>query len=189
MKHILLVGLITGLLAFNSFGQNKQYAYEDLYLPRINDKVTYQDVVDIPGKTQKEIHNALRIWFLETFKNSEKVIELDDKENGIIAGNGVFRIYAKYMTAITSQYVNFSLRFDIKDEKFRYTISNIIMESETVRYRNPIETFFSYEWMFKENGKPRKLNLDFYIEFEDQIILLEQAILGAVNTYIKDQDW
>lgn len=76
--------------------------------------------------SKNDIYNGTLLWLAETFKSSKSVIELKDKELGKIIGNialdlnidrlGIWPVYQTY---------EFSLKIDIKDNKYRLTFTNV----------------------------------------------------------------
>ena len=48
-----------------------------------NQSLTYQQVIEVPGKTREQLYVALNYWATATF-NDKQVITLNDKEAGCI---------------------------------------------------------------------------------------------------------
>ncbi len=47
-------------------------------------KITYSEVVQVNRKDKDELYISAREWFVKSFKSSQDVIQLNDKEEGII---------------------------------------------------------------------------------------------------------
>jgi hypothetical protein len=88
---------------------------------------TFDRVVDAPGYTQDQIYNFTKIWIAQNFKSAKSVIELDSKEDGIIIGNGIINYPCTGMDCMVKSdwRVPFTMRVDIKNEKFRVSFLNI----------------------------------------------------------------
>jgi hypothetical protein len=90
---------------------------------------TFERVVEAPGYSKDRIYSSTKIWIAENFKSAKSVIELDSKEDGIIIGNGVIQYPCSDMgCSLKSDWkVPFTMRVDIKDQKFKISFSNIRM--------------------------------------------------------------
>jgi hypothetical protein len=84
------------------------------------DKKT-EDVVDIK-LSKSEIYNKCLQWMATTFVSSKHVIELQDSAQGVIIGNGIVEASWQSMTFL----IKFSLRIDIKDQKYRFKSFNYV---------------------------------------------------------------
>ncbi|MBN1404781.1 MAG: DUF4468 domain-containing protein [Opitutales bacterium] len=46
-------------------------------------------VIELDGMTRNEIFDGVELWIAENFTSSKAVIDLKNKEQGVIIGNGV----------------------------------------------------------------------------------------------------
>jgi len=84
--------------------------------------VEYQEVIEFDSEIDKStLFNRTRLWLAEAFVDSKEVIELEDKEAGLLVGNGGMEYTFPLVPAMPGQ---FSLRIDIKNGKLRTTYSN-----------------------------------------------------------------
>ena len=90
-----------------------------------------EKIVEIPGFTKNQIFDQTKIYIAENFKSAKAVLEYENKETGTIIGNGripfptgggIEAVALKEWTA------PFTLRIDIKEERFRCTFTNIAIE-------------------------------------------------------------
>lgn len=92
-----------------------------------NESLTYQEVVEAPGKTKQQLYLALNYWVTATFKDP-KAITLNDKEAGCIIISSTIRNIAEHMGTLSRYSVSITpiIRLDIKDGKVRitYTVQN-----------------------------------------------------------------
>jgi hypothetical protein len=92
-----------------------------------NESLTYQQVVEAPGKTKQQLYVALNYWATATFKDNN-AITLNDKEAGCIIISSTIKNIAEHMGTISKYSVSITpiIRLDIKDGKIRvtYTIQN-----------------------------------------------------------------
>ncbi|MBQ6691402.1 MAG: DUF4468 domain-containing protein [Rikenellaceae bacterium] len=100
-----------------------------------NGQISTTTIIDVPGKTKDELYILANSWFIASFNSGKAVIQLNDKEAGVIIGKG-------YLEGVGhrdgfSKSVNISeyiiARIDIKDEKVRLitTIQEYEMSQST----------------------------------------------------------
>jgi len=87
-----------------------------------------EKIVNVPGANKDEIFDQTKIFIAENFRSAKAVMEYENKEKGTIIGNGSIQYPAEdgmAAVALANWRTNFTIRVDIKDEKFRCTFSNI----------------------------------------------------------------
>ncbi len=82
---------------------------------------SHEQTYDVPGLNKDQLFDKTLAWMAETFVSSKAVIELKDKENGKIIGNGVTSIFNGLITFD----VSYTLIIDIKNNKIRMTFKNL----------------------------------------------------------------
>jgi len=84
-------------------------------------------VVEAPGYSKEQIFNGTKIWIAENFKSAKAVLEYEDRDAGILIGNGIIPYPCRGLECIAkvNWKVPFTMRVDIKDQKFRLTFSNL----------------------------------------------------------------
>lgn len=92
-----------------------------------NESLTYQEVIEAPGKTKEQLYIALNYWATATFKDKQ-TITLNDKDAGcIIISSGIDGI-ADHTGTINRYVVSITpiIRLDIKEGRVRvtYTVQN-----------------------------------------------------------------
>ncbi len=88
---------------------------------------TFQRVVQAQGYSEEQIFNGTKIWIAENFNSAKAVLEYENKNAGTIIGNGIIPYPCSGLGCIAKAdwKVPFTMRVDIKDQKFRLTFSNI----------------------------------------------------------------
>jgi Domain of unknown function (DUF4468) with TBP-like fold len=88
---------------------------------------TVQKTIDIPRINKDIIYERSRIWIAKTFRSSKAVIEYENKETGVIIGNGVvsYPLPAGPFGLTATVPVRFTMTEEIKDEKIRITFDNL----------------------------------------------------------------
>jgi len=88
---------------------------------------TFEKVYEAPSYSREEIFNGTKVWIAENFKSAKAVLEYENKDTGTIIGNGIISYPCNGLECITKAdwKVPFTMRVDIKDQKFRLTFSNL----------------------------------------------------------------
>ena len=94
---------------------------EELKLDQ-NENLTYQQVIEAPGKTREQLYVALNYWVTATFKD-KTAITLNDKEAGCIIISSTIKDIAEHIGTINKYSVSITpiIRLDIKEGKVRVT--------------------------------------------------------------------
>ena len=112
--------------AVEKYGDNWQEAAQslskELQLDK-NNSLTYTQVIDCGEQTKNQLYITLNHWFTETFNDANAVIKLNDKEVGVIIGQGYVSEIAGHVGGMNSYVVNIRpiIKVDIKDKKIRVT--------------------------------------------------------------------
>ncbi len=96
-------------------------------------KVAYQEVVNvnIDKNSKTDLYLKGKEWIATTFKSANDVIQMDDKEGGIIIGKGVIKIDptcevcgASGIHKTQSGFIEFTFKIEFKDGRYRYEFTN-----------------------------------------------------------------
>jgi hypothetical protein len=90
-------------------------------LPKVDGKIIYTGVVDVPNTSKDELFDRAKIWFVNSYRSANDVLQLDDKANGRLIGKGYFEQYDR--TLNVSVYHTISIY--VKDNKYKYEITNL----------------------------------------------------------------
>jgi hypothetical protein len=87
-----------------------------------NESLTYQQIIESPGKSKQQLYVALNYWVTATFKDKQ-AITLNDKEAGCIIVTASIVDIARHTGTINKYSVSIApvIRLDIKDGKVRVT--------------------------------------------------------------------
>ena len=92
-----------------------------------NESITFQQVIEAPGKTKEQLYVALNYWTTATFKD-HNAITLNDKDAGCIIISSTIKDIAEHTGTINRYAVSITpiIRIDIKDNRIRvtYTVQN-----------------------------------------------------------------
>ena len=95
----------------------------DLTLDK-NESLTYQQVIEAPGKTKQQLYVALNYWATATFQDKQ-AITLNDKEAGCIIISSTIPNIVEHTGTINAYSVSITpvIRLDIKDGRIRVTFT------------------------------------------------------------------
>ncbi|MBQ7421237.1 MAG: DUF4468 domain-containing protein [Prevotella sp.] len=87
-----------------------------------NGSLTYQQVIQAPGKSREQLYIALNYWATATFKDNQ-AITLNDKEAGCIIISSTIRNIVEHMGTLNKYSVSITplIRLDIKEGRVRVT--------------------------------------------------------------------
>ena len=92
-----------------------------------NESLTYQQVIEAPGKTKQQLYVALNYWATATFKDKQ-AITLNDKDAGCIIISSTLDAIADHTGTLFRYVVSITpiIKLDIKEGKVRvtYTVQN-----------------------------------------------------------------
>ena len=99
---------------------------KDLTLDK-NESLTYQQIIEAPGKTKQQLYLALNYWVTATFKDKQ-AITLNDKDAGCIIISSSIDGIADHTGTLNRYVVSITpvIKIDIKDGRVRvtYTVQN-----------------------------------------------------------------
>ena len=92
-----------------------------------NESLTYQQVIEAPGKTKQQLYIALNYWATATFKDKQ-AITLNDKDAGTIIISSTIDQVAEHTGGMNRYMVSITpvIKIDIKEGRIRvtYTVQN-----------------------------------------------------------------
>jgi len=98
-----------------------------------------QKVHDI-DLAKNEIYDKSLEWMAQTLSGSREVIELQDKDKGLIIGKGITRFRGKVGIGSTDVLCRFTLTVEAKDNKYRTTYNNFVgLWGESYSRPEPLE--------------------------------------------------
>ena len=88
-----------------------------------NNSLTYSQIIECPGKTKDQLYIMLNYWVSATFNDSNSVIQLNDKDDGVIICQGYMSNIAVHQSLFKNFRVSIKpvIKIDIKDGKIRVT--------------------------------------------------------------------
>ncbi len=95
-------------------------------LPMVNGKIMYTGVVSVDSASKKDdLFQRTKLWFVENYTSANDVIQMEDKENGIIVGKGYFEeMWQVTFYASMKVKVYHTIKMYVKDGRYRYEITD-----------------------------------------------------------------
>jgi len=190
-----IILLLLGLIFVNNLNLYSQEKNEDCKKdesmlkyekPEYNDgKIFIQRVICEPELSKDEIYLSAREFFTNNFNCGECVLDLEDKENGVMIGKGnIFSHRFKHLSTINI-YLHFTIKIECKNGRYRFTLYNF--QQSTVNAQNiktSVENIFDPAW--KMGKKARKQQQSGFLNtFES----LRKLIIHEIRKEEKDSDW
>jgi len=168
------------MFAMVLFGQDHQPP-----VPYVDGKVKYTEVVPVENNTSGQLYGKAKLWFASAFKSAQDVIQLDDKENGIVLGQGiVVQDEAKALTHVRKTW-HFTIKIQVKDGRYRAEIYDI-----TYTFEQPgnnvglgastidLDPYFLNPKIYKKDGTMKPVVADFAQETNDYM----NGFLASIKT-------
>lgn len=90
----------------------------------------YSEIVPVEGATKDELYNRAKVFFVDAFKDAKEVIQLDDKDGGMIVAKGVMTNKSLWSE---DNIVDFRISIALKDGRYKYDINNFTLKIITSR--------------------------------------------------------
>jgi hypothetical protein len=92
-------------------------------------KITYTGVVQVDGTNKADLYARAREWFTDNFKSADAVLEMEDKEAGILVGKAYSDITGMTATMMHAMKMWYNVKVEVKDNRYRYTINQIQLQN------------------------------------------------------------
>lgn len=94
------------------------------------ERLSFEKVITVDSIKKNDIYNGLKEWVGMNFVSAKNVIELDDKEAGLIIVNPL-RDYTigKLQYLCYDGYIKYSIKMQIKEGRFKVVITNFMHEN------------------------------------------------------------
>lgn len=175
MKKLLIL-----LFILNTVQISNAQATQSKVFPMTEGKVIYSNVITVDSVSKDNLYIIARQWLVDNFKSSKAVIQVDDKEAGVIIGNYTF-IVSKQESLFSSYsfIVSQTITLKFKDNRCKYEISNFSIKSPfTFQYSSnePINLEF-----FRLTGSNER-NYEFYLKTHEKVCEIILSLKSTMNT-------
>jgi len=91
-------------------------------------KIYFSGVVEKPGISKDLIYTRTKIWIAQTFNSAKAVINMDDKESGIIKVKGNYSEDTLLNKRVYTKTTQFNLFIYFKDGRYKYDVTDIMTD-------------------------------------------------------------
>lgn len=167
-------------------------------LPRDeNGRLIYTEVVQADDTTVDELYLRAKQFFVESFKSANDVIQLDDKESGIVSGKAFQDIYIAVMGTSTKIQLWYTIKILSREGRYKYEIYDILFKSypssQMGIITTPAEDMFDKSTYYKNNGKARGIQEQYKDQTVSAMNTLQVLIKASMNKVAADSsegdDW
>lgn len=148
--------------------------------PMINEESKIDQVFDAPNLTKQQIFEQIKIWIAQNFRSAKAVLEYENKNDGVLIGNSVINYPCSGFDHIAKAdwKVLFTMRVDIKDNRFRLSFINL-KTSWPARYDS---------FGFHKAGEGRILRGEFD-KIRTNLLAFGDQINSLLNNTDGQKDW
>jgi hypothetical protein len=158
-------------------------------------RVDFTGIVEIEGVPQNELHSRAKQWIATTFKSANAVIQMEDKEEGIIVGKGISKAGHRTTMVYYPFTFGYTIKIYVKDGKYKYSFSDIDYQTTTtVSYAYaskspmPIEKLLSEK--HRQDGSVKKMNQAGEDELKESIRSLIASLTQTMKRPVTgSSDW
>jgi len=147
------------------------------------DNLSFNKVIQVDSTKKDIIYTGIKQWLSMNFVSSKKVIDLDDKDAGLIIVNALTDYnYGKLSYLAYNGYLKYTIKIQIKDNRYKVDVTNFTHEvNDSPAYWNlglitnsdeyPNKTSFMNKGSFNKvwidlKLKAAKLSNDFFSKLE-----------------------
>lgn len=116
--------LLSCFVTVAAFGQRN--TTPDLPVDETTGKITFAEVVHVSDSaTTDEIYVRAREWFARTYRSSQDVLQMDDRESGRIIGKAIFQVTHRALGAnYPSGHFRYTISIVARDGRYRYELTD-----------------------------------------------------------------
>ena len=158
--------------------------------------LNYNEVIQIENIKKDELYLRSKQFFVDVFKSAKDVIQMDDKEAGVVIGKGFNDIYIKVIGISTPIQMWYTIKIQSKEGRYKYEIYDIYFKSYPGQYGTTTtraEKMFDQKTYFKKNGDPRDVQEKYKIETISRanslMVVIKATMNKAVTSTDKKNDW
>lgn len=85
-------------------------------------RILYSEVVPVADASQAELYARAKLWFADTFKATKAVVQVDDKEAGILQGTAFQEIAVADGGVPVAVKLWYTVKIALKDGRYKYDI-------------------------------------------------------------------
>lgn len=164
-----------------------------------NNNVTFTKVIEVPNASKDILYTRALSYFTYKYNSGDDVIQVKDKDQGIIIGKGVYpKVHTGHSISTTVVNTTHILRIDIKDNKIRaiitlqeYHTTETGASSNSIPTRNEYAVSSRYPIAKKDMQKTvmTKAFYKSYLQVQNSFAELEKSLNEGNTGHENNNDW
>ena len=119
MKKLLFALIV--IIPLLSIGQN------DSIIPFVDGKIKFEKIIDIPGKTAKQLYSDAKLMIADIYRSGKAVVDVADNEALFIVVKGIAQYPLNDGFGTIQQKLEHTLKLQFKDEKIKITFTDLVV--------------------------------------------------------------
>jgi hypothetical protein len=157
-------------------------------------KLVFTEVVQVEGVSAKDFYVRAKNFYTDIFKSAQDVIQLDDKEAGVVVGKAWTPLIIQTGLGGVETRMWYTLKIACKDGRYKYEIYDVYYQSYATPYTSstdtPAEGIFLKENYYRKNGTPKSINESYcertLLHMVSLIIQLKEKMASGSKTGADD---
>jgi hypothetical protein len=115
---------------------------QDVLPKNVEGKYEFTEVVNVDSANADKLYSRAKIFIVDAFKSGKDVTQLNDDASKTVIGKGIIQISFKSLIgSADKKLVNFKLTIQCKDGRYKYTLTNFVLEMIGPNYNDsaPLE--------------------------------------------------
>ena len=158
-----------------------------------NNPISFSEVVKVDStRLAADLFPQAKMWFVEAFKNSKAVIQMEDLNNKTIIGNASIPYSSRFLigSGTTVGKITYQISIACKDGRYKYDITNFIHEGKSMSF-GYLTTAEDPKNKFGPTGTRIKVHKEMKDIAEREAIILINALKSFMsqNKVSTKEDW
>lgn len=117
------LSLLAGLILLLNIGLNGQEA------------LSFSKIIQTDSVGKATLFVTIYDWFASTYNSANEVIQMADKEAGVLIGNGSMKYrYGTYITKCNDGYIKYTIKVYVKANRYKIELTNF---THIINHGNP----------------------------------------------------
>lgn len=154
------------------------------------------ELTDSVPKTAIQIYNETKLFIAETWKSAKAVIQLDDKDAGIILIKGTILKQNQFMMGEYDYYYDYTVTFKMKENRFKVILDNVNCSSTYFSGHGTISKIQPFDGencpetgTFSNPGIPRKKAIKMMAQLKNDMQQIVDAYIISIKFSKPKDDW
>lgn len=140
----------SGVIIFEEGNKVSLPGSVDMPLDPDTKSIVYTEVVNVDSASSEELFSRGQEWFALSYKSSNDVLQLKDKESGKIIGKAAVALNYPYMgTMYNGGHIHYTISIYVKEGRYKYIVDNLYHTG----YGNQVDNFGRCEDMLIRDYK------------------------------------